>query len=66
VTERLPVPAPPQPPAVREPGGPTLDERPPEPRRQPISVAFMPLALVAFVVLTFVAAAWTFLAATGA
>ena len=39
--------------------------RPPRPcaRRQPLSVAFLPLALVTFVVLAFVIAAWTFLAA---
>jgi hypothetical protein len=61
MTERLPVPAPSQPPAIPEPEAP-----PPPPRRQPISVAFLPLALVAFVVLSFVAAAWTFLATTGA
>ena len=63
MTEHLPVPAPPQPSAARQPDG-----RPEAPgqRRQPISVAFLPLALVAFVVLAFVAAAWTFLATTGA
>ncbi len=33
-----------------------------EPRR-PLSVAFLPLALVAFVILALVIAAWTFLAA---
>jgi len=32
-------------------------------RNQPIGVAFMPLALVTFIVLAFVMAAWTFLAA---
>ena len=37
----------------------------PLPRRQPISVAFLPLALVAFVLLAFVIATWTFLAAGG-
>jgi hypothetical protein len=37
----------------------------PLPRRQPISVAFLPLALVAFIVLAFVIATWTFLAAGG-
>ena len=35
----------------------------PLPRRQPISVAFMPLALWTFITLAFVIAAWTFLAA---
>ena len=39
------------------------DERPALPRRQPISVAYLPLALVTFVVVAFVMAAWTFLAA---
>ena len=38
-------------------------ERTPLPPRRPVSVAFLPLALVAFVVLAFVIAAWTFLAA---
>jgi hypothetical protein len=38
------------------------DDRPALPRRQPISVAFLPLALVAFVILAFVIATWTFLA----
>jgi hypothetical protein len=37
----------------------------PLPRRQPISVAFLPLALVAFIVLAFAMATWTFLAAGG-
>lgn len=32
-------------------------------RRQPLSVAFLPLALVTFVILALVIAAWTFLAA---
>jgi hypothetical protein len=35
----------------------------PVPPSRPISVAFLPLALVAFIVLAFVIAAWTFLAA---
>ena len=39
-------------------------EAPPLPPRRPVSVAFLPLALVAFIVLAFVIAAWTFLAAT--
>lgn len=34
----------------------------PLPRRQPISVAFLPLALIAFIVIAFVIATWTFLA----
>lgn len=41
-------------------------ERAPLEPRQNISVAFLPLALVAFIVLAFVVAAWTFLAAAGA
>ena len=32
-------------------------------RRRPLSVAFMPLALVTFIVLAFIIAAWTFFAA---
>ena len=35
--------------------------RPPLTPERPISVAFLPLALVAFVVLAFAIAAWTFL-----
>ena len=38
------------------------DERPALPRRQPVSVAFLPLALVAFIILAFAIATWTFLA----
>ena len=37
----------------------------PLPRRQPVSVAFLPLALIAFIILAFVIATWTFLAAAG-
>jgi hypothetical protein len=33
-------------------------------RRQNLAVALLPLALIAFLVLSFVAAAWTFLAAS--
>jgi len=36
-------------------------EETPLPRRQPLSVAFLPLALVTFIVLAFIMAAWTFL-----
>jgi hypothetical protein len=36
---------------------------PPLPRRQPLAVAFLPLALISFIVLAFVIATWTFLAA---
>ncbi len=32
-------------------------------QRRPISVAFLPLALVTFIVLAFIIAAWTFFAA---
>ncbi|MBA3740359.1 MAG: hypothetical protein H0W98_04325 [Chloroflexi bacterium] len=39
------------------------DARPSLPRRQPLSVAFLPLALVAFIILAFAIAAWTFLSA---
>jgi hypothetical protein len=42
---------------------PDADAATPLPPRRPVSVAFLPLALVAFVVLAFVIAAWTFLAA---
>ncbi len=38
------------------------EEQPAEPR-QNLAVALLPLALIAFLVLSFVAAAWTFLAA---
>lgn len=37
-------------------------DEPPLEARQNISVAFLPLALVTFLILAFVAAAWTFLA----
>jgi hypothetical protein len=36
---------------------------PARPARRPLSVAFLPLALIAFIVVAFVMAAWTFLAA---
>jgi len=39
------------------------DDRVPLPRRQHMSVAFLPLALVTFIILAFVIAAWTFLSA---
>ena len=32
---------------------------------RPLSVAFLPLALVTFIVLAFIIAAWTFLSTTG-
>ncbi|HEX9609665.1 MAG TPA: hypothetical protein VGA26_02670 [Candidatus Limnocylindria bacterium] len=40
------------------------DRRPLGGWRQPVSVAYLPLALVALIVLAFVMAMWTFLAAT--
>jgi len=44
------------------------DDGDPEPaplaRRQPLSVAFLPLALITFIVLAIIIATWTFLAAT--
>jgi hypothetical protein len=36
-------------------------ERPMEVPRRPVSVAFLPLALIVYVVLAFTIAAWTFL-----
>ncbi len=36
-------------------------ESPMEPQPRPMSVAFLPLALVAFLVVAFTMAAWTFL-----
>lgn len=43
----------------------SADPRDAEPlaRHRPLSVAFLPLALVTFIILAFVIAAWTFLAA---
>ena len=38
-----------------------VDERPALPPQRPISVAYLPLALVAFTVIAFAIAAWTFL-----
>jgi hypothetical protein len=37
----------------------------PLPPSQPLSVAFLPLALVVFILLAFIIATWTFLAAGG-
>jgi hypothetical protein len=45
------------------PADPVVDEPVLAPQR-PLSVAFLPLALVTFVIIAFVVAAWTFLAAT--
>ena len=50
-------------PATRTDTSDDLRERPALPRRQPISVAFLPLALVTFIILAFIIATWTFLAA---
>jgi hypothetical protein len=52
-------------PATRDETPPdTAAERVPLERRQPLSVAFLPLALVTFVLLALIIAAWTFLTAT--
>ena len=49
-------------PATRDEGQSTqVDHPPPVAPERPISVAFLPLALVAFVILAFAMAAWTFL-----
>jgi hypothetical protein len=48
--------------AAPVPAEPVIDEAVEEPRR-PLRVALLPLALVTFVILAFVLAAWTFLAA---
>lgn len=40
-----------------------VEERTPLPARRPISVAFLPLALITFLILAFTIATWTFLAA---
>jgi hypothetical protein len=37
------------------------EDRPPLPAQRPLGVAFLPLALVTFIVLAFIMAAWTFL-----
>ena len=39
------------------------DRSTPVGRRQPLSVAFLPFALIVFIVLALIIAAWTFLAA---
>ena len=51
-------------PATRDVTATGIDERPPIERRQPIGVALLPLALVTFILLALVIAAWTFLAAS--
>jgi len=49
-------------PATRDdPPVPRVDHRPPLAPERPVSVAFLPLALVAFIVIAFAIAAWTFL-----
>ena len=51
-------------PATRtEPSAPTGHEAAPLERRRPLSVAYLPLALITFIILAFAIAAWTFLAA---
>jgi hypothetical protein len=50
-------------PATRPDPDADLDRARP-PRRQPLSVAFLPLALIAFILLAIAIAAWTFLAAS--
>jgi hypothetical protein len=45
---------------------PATDESPTLEGRQNLSVALLPLALVAFIIVAIVVAAWTFLAAAGA
>ena len=42
-----------------------LSDRAPVGAHRPVSVALLPLALVMFIVLAFVIAAWTFLASIG-
>jgi hypothetical protein len=49
-------------PATREDlAGDVLRAERPLPAQRPLSVAFLPLALVTFIVLAFIIAAWTFL-----
>ena len=50
-------------PATRPDPGSEAAERPELRPRQPLSVAFLPLALAAFAVLALAIATWTFLAA---
>lgn len=50
-------------PATRTDTAPEVGERVPLEPRRPLSVALLPLALVAFVIIALVIAAWTFLAA---
>jgi len=48
-------------PATQDETPPDAPERPVEPPQRPLSVAFLPLALVSFIILAFTIAAWTFL-----
>ena len=48
-------------PATQDETLPDAPERPVEPPQRPLSVAFLPLALVSFIILAFTIAAWTFL-----
>ena len=50
-------------PATRDETTPIPAETAPVGRRRPLSVAFLPFALIVFVVLAITIAAWTFLAA---
>lgn len=50
-------------PATRPDAATDVAERAALQPRRPLSVAFLPLALVAFVIIALVIAAWTFLAA---
>ncbi len=50
-------------PATRDETTPVATETAPVGRRRPLSVAFLPFALIVFVVLAITIAAWTFLAA---
>jgi hypothetical protein len=50
---------------VESGAAPIADAPVPAPVSQPLSVAFLPLALATFVLVAFAIAAWTFLAAGG-
>ncbi len=50
-------------PATRESSDHDAIEQAPLPASRPLTVAFLPLALVTFVLLALIIAAWTFLAA---
>jgi hypothetical protein len=53
-------------PATRDEATPVPVEAAPIGRRRPLSVAFLPFALIVFIVLALSIAAWTFLAAAPA